>query len=50
MTTISFDPAMLYRVRRGAVDFVEVPELGFFVVDGSGAAEDGDFATALQAL
>jgi hypothetical protein len=51
MTTIaSLDPAPLYHVRRGAVDFVDVPELGYLAVDGTGAPEDGDFAAALQAL
>jgi hypothetical protein len=50
MTTTSLDPATLYDVRRGAVDIVDVPELEYFVVDGCGAPEDGDFGAALQAL
>jgi hypothetical protein len=50
MATMTFDPATLYRVRRGVVDIVDVPELGYFAVDGAGAPEDGEFAAALQAL
>ncbi len=47
-TTISF--GSLLKVRRGAVDFVDVPEFGFAVVTGSGAPEGSQFAEALQAL
>ncbi|NKQ55889.1 hypothetical protein HFP15_23720 [Amycolatopsis sp. K13G38] len=40
----------LYKVRKGAVDIVNVPELGFVVVAGSGAPEGAEFAAAIQAL
>ena len=50
MTTTSVDPAALYRVRKGSIDFVDVPDLGYFAVDGAGAPEGGDFAAAIQAL
>jgi hypothetical protein len=50
MTTTSLDPAALYRVRKGSIDFVDVPEIGYFAVDGTGAPEAGDFAAAIQAL
>jgi hypothetical protein len=46
------DPAIdaLYRARNAKVDFVDVPELGFVVVDGAGAPGGDTFADALQAL
>jgi len=50
MTTTSVDPAALYRVRKGSIDFIDVPELTYFAVDGAGAPEGGDFAAAIQAL
>jgi hypothetical protein len=50
MTTTTFDPTTLYRVRRGSVEFIDVPELRFLAVDGAGAPEAGDFAAATQAL
>jgi hypothetical protein len=50
VTTTSLDPAALYRVRKDRIDFVDVPELGYFAVDGAGAPEAGDFAAAIQAL
>jgi hypothetical protein len=50
MTTTLVDSAALYRVRKGSVDFIDVPELGYFAVDGAGAPESGDFAAAVQAL
>ncbi|HEX7443568.1 MAG TPA: hypothetical protein VF320_06760 [Acidimicrobiales bacterium] len=40
----------LYRGRKGRVDFVEVPELGFVMVDGVGAPDGEAFTEALQAL
>ena len=40
----------LYTVRKGSVDFVDVMELGFLMVDGGGAPEGEAFADALQAL
>ena len=47
-TTISFES--LLKVRRGAVDFVDVPEFGFAAVTGSGAPGGSEFTEALQAL
>ena len=46
------DPALdlLYDGRRGRVDFVDVPDLGFVVVDGTGAPADASFTEAVQAL
>jgi hypothetical protein len=46
------DPAIdaLYKVRAGKVDFVDVPELGFVVIDGAGAPGGDAFSSALQAL
>jgi hypothetical protein len=40
----------LYRGRAGTVEFVDVPELGFVVIDGVGAPEGRAFADAIQAL
>jgi hypothetical protein len=47
-TLISFES--LIKIRKGAVDIVDVPEFGFAVVTGEGAPEGRDFAEALQAL
>ena len=40
----------LYRARRGVVDLVDVPELGYVMVDGTGGPEGTAFGAALQAL
>jgi hypothetical protein len=40
----------LYAARKGRVDFVDVPELGFVVVDGRGEPGGDAFSLALQAL
>jgi hypothetical protein len=40
----------LYTVRKGVVDFVDVPEFGFVVVQGGGDPEGAEFAEAVQAL
>ena len=40
----------LYKVRKGKVEFVNVPEFGFVMVDGGGAPDDKAFADAIQAL
>ena len=45
---ISFES--LLKVRKGAVDVIDVPEFGFAVVTGSGAPGGGEFTEALQAL
>jgi hypothetical protein len=47
-TTISFES--LLKVRRGAVDFVDVPEFGFAAVTGIGGPDGSEFTEALQAL
>ncbi len=40
----------LYTARKDLVDFVAVPELGYAVVEGSGAPGDAAFTDAIQAL
>ena len=40
----------LYRARKAMVEFVDVPELAFVMVDGAGAPDGDTFANALQAL
>jgi hypothetical protein len=50
MTVTAMSADKLYKVGKRAVDFVDVPELAFAVVDGRGAPEDPDFAAAVQAL
>jgi len=40
----------LYRVRKGRVEFVDVPELGFVMIDGGGAPGGQAFTDALQGL
>lgn len=42
----------LYRGHKGTVDFVEVPELGYLVIDGRGAPDEteGPFQRAIQTL
>jgi hypothetical protein len=50
MTSTSIDPATLYHVRKGHVDIVDVPDFGWFAVEGVGAPEGDDFAAAIQAL
>jgi len=44
------DLESLYKVRRGVVEFVDVPELAFAVVVGRGEPEGSAFSEALQAL
>jgi hypothetical protein len=46
------DPAIdaLYSVRKGTVAFVDVPELGFLVLEGRGDPEGAAFREAIQAL
>lgn len=52
MATTTGDPRIdvLYKVRKGEVAFIDVPELAFAIVDGSGAPDGGEFEAALQAL
>jgi hypothetical protein len=40
----------LYQARAGKVDFVDVPELGFVLVKGTGTPLGGAFQQAIQAL
>lgn len=40
----------LYKVPKGRVQFVDVPELAFIMIDGAGAPQSASFADALQAL
>ena len=47
-TAISFES--LLKIRKGAVDIVDVPEFGFAVVSGGGAPGGPEFTQALQAL
>ena len=46
------DPVVdgLYTVRKGMVEFVDVPEFGFVAVDGEGAPGGQGFTDALEAL
>jgi hypothetical protein len=48
----SGDPSIdaLYRVRKGKVDLVDVPELGFLVIDGAGDPSGETFHDAIRAL
>lgn len=52
MATSTGDPSVdaLFKVRKGTVEFVDVPELGFVMIDGSGAPGGPAFTDALQAL
>jgi hypothetical protein len=47
-TAISFES--LLKVRKGPVEFVDVPEFRFALVTGAGAPADTEFSQALQAL
>src|ERR1035437_10128142 len=40
----------LYTARRGKVDLIDVPELGFLVIDGGGDPSGEAFRDAMQAL
>ena len=52
MATATVDLKPLYRARKGRVDFVDVPELGYLVLDGSGAPDEskGPLQQAIQTL
>jgi hypothetical protein len=47
-TVISFES--LLKVRKGAVDIVDIPEFGFAAVTGGGSPGGSDFTEAIQAL
>ena len=40
----------LYKVRKGTVEFVDVPEFGFVMADGGGGPDGQAFADAIQAI
>ena len=50
MTTIASSYEFLLKVRKGAVDFVDVPEFGFAAVTGTGEPGGAEFTAAVQAL
>lgn len=50
MTTTAQAPDALYRVRKGRIDFVDVPDLGYLIVPGAGAPASTEFSDAVQAL
>jgi hypothetical protein len=50
MTTTAADLAALYKVRKGSVDIVDVPECGYVSVSGIGAPGGPEFGSAVQAL
>jgi hypothetical protein len=50
MSTAATDINALYKVRKGAVDIVDVPELAYAMVEGTGPPDGAPFAAAVQAL
>ncbi|HEU5161020.1 MAG TPA: GyrI-like domain-containing protein [Streptosporangiaceae bacterium] len=50
MTNTAIDLGALHKVRKGSVDFVDIPELGFLTVEGSGRPGGAAFTSAVQAL
>lgn len=50
MTTTAGELHSLYQARRGAVEFVDVPLLGYLMVDGTGDPAAEPFRDAVQAL
>ena len=44
------DLAALYKVRKGSLDIVDVPELGYLAIDGTGAPDGAEFSAAVPAL
>ena len=44
------DLRALYRARAGRVEYVDVPELTYLILDGAGAPEDDAFTEAAEAL
>ena len=49
MATVT-EVSRLYQAHRSAVEIVDVPELGYLMVDGAGAPADPQFAAAAEAL
>ena len=50
MTAIATSYESLLKVRKGAVDIVDVPEFGFVAVTGTGEPGGAGFTEAVQAL
>jgi hypothetical protein len=50
MTAIATSYESLLKVRKGAVDIVDVPEFGFVAVTGTGEPGGAEFTEAVQAL
>jgi hypothetical protein len=50
MTAIATSYESLLKVRKGAVDIVDVPEFGFVAVTGTGEPGGVEFTEAVQAL
>ena len=50
MTTRPSSVDALYKVRKGVVDIVDVPDVAHVAVDGRGDPNDAQFAEAVQAL
>jgi len=50
MTSTAADLAALHKVRKASVDIVDVPECGYVCIDGIGAPEGSEFASATRAL
>jgi hypothetical protein len=50
MTKTAIDFAASHRVRKGSVDFMDVPELGYVTVEGIGRPGGAEFTAAVQAL
>ncbi|MDP9886965.1 GyrI-like domain-containing protein [Pseudarthrobacter enclensis] len=50
MSDLREDVSVLYKGRKGSVDFIDVPSLLFALMPGQGDPEGPEFADALQAL
>jgi hypothetical protein len=50
MSTAAAQVEGLYHVRKGVVDFVDVPEMGYVTVAGAGAPAGAQFKAAVEAL
>lgn len=50
MSTMTTEIDTLYKARRGRVDFVDVPELTYLVMEGRGDPSSPEFREAVQAL
>jgi hypothetical protein len=50
MSSFTVGVEALYQVRKGVVDLVDVPNLGYLAIDGSGGPDGAEFADAVPAL